>query len=125
MQQESNRPRRIGHLLQRELADLLRREVKDPRVHNVTLTGIDMSRDLASAKVFFTCLDPMADVKVMEEALNGVSGFLRHALRDRVDLRGIPKLRFVHDASMERGARINELLARTRTAPGNGDDSER
>jgi ribosome-binding factor A len=124
MQQDSSRPRRIGHLLQRELADLIRREVKDPRVHDVTLTGVDMSRDLASAKVFFTCLDPKADVKALEKALNGVAGFLRHALRDRVDLRGIPKLRFVHDASTERGARINELLARTRGASGDTDENE-
>ena len=110
MHTESNRPRRIAGLLQRELSDLIRREVSDPRVGDVTLTAVDVSRDLSSARVYFTVFDKKHDVKDVAHALNHAAGYLRHHLRSRVDLRGIPNLRFVYDESVERGERIDSLL---------------
>ncbi len=114
MHTESNRPRRIAGLLQRELSDLIRREVNDPRVGDVTLTAVDVSRDLANAKVYFTVFDKGHDVKDVARALNHAAGFLRHHLRSRVDLRGIPQLRFVYDESVERGERIDSLIDHAR-----------
>ena len=112
MHQETNRPRRVAHLLQREVADLIRREVNDPRVQHVTITGVDVSRDLSQAKVYFTCLDRDTDAVEAEKALNHASGYLRHHLKARLDLRGVPHLRFVYDESVERGAHISELIDR-------------
>jgi ribosome-binding factor A len=70
MHQESNRPRRVAHLLQREVANLIQREVNDPRVQHVTITSVEVSRDLSRAKVYFTCLDTDSDAKAAEKALN-------------------------------------------------------
>jgi ribosome-binding factor A len=114
MPTESNRPRRIAGLLQRELSDLIRREVSDPRVGDVTLTAVEVSRDLASARVYFTVFDKGHDVKDVTRALNHAAGYLRHHLRSRVDLRGIPNLRFVYDESLDRGERIDSLIDRGR-----------
>ncbi len=110
MHNETNRPRRVAHLIQREVADLIHRELNDPRVQQVTITAVDMSRDLSQAKVFFTCLDAHADPQDLEKALNHAKGYFRHHLKSRLDLRGIPNLRFLHDKSIERGARISELI---------------
>ena len=112
MHQETNRPRRVAHLLQREVADLIRREVNDPRVQHVTITSVDVSRDLSQAKVYFTCMDADSDASAVEKALNNAKGYLRHHLKERLDLRGVPNLRFVYDESVERGAHISELIDR-------------
>jgi ribosome-binding factor A len=112
MHQETNRPRRVAHLLQREVADLIQREISDPRVHHVTITSVDVSRDLSQARVYFTCLDSDADPAEAEKALNHAQGYLRHHLKSRLDLRGVPHLRFIYDTSIERGARISALIDR-------------
>jgi ribosome-binding factor A len=112
MHQETNRPRRVAHLLQREVANLIKREVNDPRVQHVTITGVEVSRDLSRAKVFFTCLDTDTDAKAAEKALNHAKDYLRHHLKSRLDLRGVPHLRFVYDESVEHGAHISELIDR-------------
>ena len=112
MPTESNRPRRVGHLLQREVADLIRREVGDPRAQLVTITSVDVSPDLKQARVYFTCLDGAANTKEVEKVLNHATGYLRHHLKSRLSLRSIPHLRFVYDESVERGSRISELIDR-------------
>lgn len=117
MPSESNRPRRIAGLIQRAVAEVLAREVKDPRVGLVTITGVKMSRDLASAVVYFTCLDEHADIRAVTRALADVTGFVRHALWDHLDLRGVPRLRFEYDESVARGQRIEALLRRDGPPP--------
>ena len=112
MHQESNRPRRVGHLLQREVAALIQREVNDPRVQHVTIISVDVSPDLKNARVYFTCLDATANTKKVEEVLNNATGYLRHHLKSRMSLRSVPNLRFIYDESVERGAQINELIYR-------------
>jgi len=112
MPNESNRPRRVGHLLQREIADLIRREVNDPRAQHVTIISVDASPDLKQARVYFTCLDADADTEKVEKTLNNAKGYLRHHLKSRLSLRSVPHLRFIYDESVERGSRISALIDR-------------
>ena len=120
MRKETGRTRRIAELLQRELAVLIPRELGDPRLSQLTLTGVDVAPDLSHAKVYITQLSGVANAPATLAALNGAAGFLRHALRGRLDLRIIPELRFLYDESVERGAEISRLLERARTGDGDG-----
>ncbi|MHB8256502.1 MAG: 30S ribosome-binding factor RbfA [Acidiferrobacterales bacterium] len=120
MRKETGRTRRIAELLQRELAVLIPRELGDPRLAQLTLTGVDVAPDLSHAKVYITQLSGVANAPATLAVLNGAAGFLRHALRSRLDLRIIPELRFLYDESVERGAEISRLLERARTGDGDG-----
>jgi ribosome-binding factor A len=123
MRKDTGRTRRIAELLQRELADLLHREVHDPRVGPVTLTSVDVAPDLSHAKVYITQLSGVEHAPATLKALNNAAGFLRHALRDRIDLRVIPQLRFLYDESVEKGAAISSLIDRA-MAQDRGDKSD-
>jgi ribosome-binding factor A len=108
---DGGRAERVGAELLRELALLLRSEVRDPRLGPVTLQEVRVSRDLAHAKVYFTCfpLDECGDEQV--KLLNGaLAGFLRHELSRRVRLRTVPQLHFVHDTSVREGERLAALI---------------
>jgi len=107
---DSNRPRRVGALLKRELSDLIAREVNDPNVGKVTITAVEVAPDLKNAKVYFTCWQDDDNYQKTLAGLIRARGFLRHCLRDRVDLRAIPSLHFVYDESIERGDRISKLI---------------
>lgn len=110
MQKVSNRPRRVAELIRRELAMLIPRELDDPKAHQITLTGVEMSRDMSSARIYFSLLSGAVEAKKMTKSLNRAAGFLRHALMGRVSLRAVPALRFYFDESVERGARIDSLI---------------
>jgi ribosome-binding factor A len=101
---------RVGDQMQRELADLIRLEVKDPRVGMVTLSGVEVTRDLAHAKVFFTQLGGEEKGMEAEQGLNHAAGYLRRVLGTRLRLRSVPTLRFIYDDTPERGARISALI---------------
>ena len=103
------RPRKVADLIQRELADLLRRDVRDPRVGMVTLTSVDVSPDLSHAKVFFTLLDKDRKDETVH-ALQRAAGFLRSQLAHRMKMYTTPELRFAYDESVERGARLSQLI---------------
>ncbi|AHE99004.1 30S ribosome-binding factor RbfA [Thioalkalivibrio paradoxus] len=105
-----HRSERVGDQMQRELAELIRLEVKDPRVGMITLSGVEVSRDLAHAKVFFTQLGGEAKGLEAQQGLNHAAGYLRHALGTRLRLRSVPTLRFIYDDTPERGARISALI---------------
>jgi ribosome-binding factor A len=99
----------VADLIQRELSDLLRREVRDPRVGMVTITSVDVSPDLSHAKVFFTLLDK----KLLGETTHGLqraAGYLRSQLSHRMSMYTTPELRFVYDESVERGDRLSQLI---------------
>jgi ribosome-binding factor A len=104
------RLRRVADQIQRELSGLLRAELKDPRVGMITLTGVEISPDLAHAKVFFTTLGDADALARTEAGLKRAAGFLRSELGHRLKLRITPELRFVHDASVERGVRLSKLI---------------
>jgi ribosome-binding factor A len=101
---------RIADQIQRELAELVRTEVRDPRVGMVTLTGVEVSRDQSHAKVFFTILGPEAAARDASEGLARAAGFLRSQLAHRLSTRSVPELHFEHDESVERGMRLSKLI---------------
>ncbi len=104
------RARRIGDRIREELATLLQREVADPRIGRLTVTGVDVDRELAVATIYVAAADAGGRSEEMLSALQGAGGFLRTALAARIPLRSFPRLRFRWDVSVDHGARIEELL---------------
>jgi ribosome-binding factor A len=109
VKRSSGRPQKLGDQIQRELSDLLQRELRDPRVGMVTITSVDVSPDISHAKVFFTILDP-AKVEETTKGLQRAAGFLRSQLARRIKLYTTPELRFQYDVSVERGDRLSRLI---------------
>lgn len=110
MPREFSRNDRLGNQVLRTLNELLRFETKDPRLELVSLTAVDLSRDLSVAQVFFSMLDPNADPAPVKEGLDRASGFLRGRLGREIKIRHVPELRFVHDDSAAEGQRISDLI---------------
>ena len=111
MPKDYPRTRRIAEQIQRELADLIRLELKDPRVPAlVTITDVEVSPDQSHAKVFFTLMGDERLVADATDGLNRAAGFLRTQLARRMKLRTIPQLAFRYDASVERGIRLSHLI---------------
>jgi ribosome-binding factor A len=108
--QPSYRVERINELIRRELVMLLKQETKDPRLQEVSVTDVLTSRDLSSAKVFYTV--PESDQAIVEPLLNKASGFFRSRLSKTLDLRHTPALRFIYDSAPNTGARIEDLLSK-------------
>ena len=105
----SGRAQKLGDLMQREVSDLLRLELRDPRVGMITITSVDVSPDLSHAKVFFTLLEKQK----LEETLKGLkrsAGFMRSQLAKRIKMYTTPELRFEYDESVERGDRLSRLI---------------
>jgi len=102
------RSARIADQIQRSLAELIRLEVRDPRVGLVTITGVELSRDHSHAKVFFTVLG--ADSAPALEGLSRAAGFLRSELSRQLTTRKVPELHFAFDDSVERGVRLSRLI---------------
>ncbi len=111
MPRSSGRAQKVGDQIQRELSEIIHRELRDPRVGLVTLTAVDVSADCAYATVYFTCLD-QAHVPVAVEGLQRATGFLRAQLGKRIKIWTTPELRFVYDESVERGDRLSRLIDR-------------
>ncbi len=105
-----SRTSRIADQMQRDLAQLIRTEVKDPRVGLVTIQSVDVSPDYAHAKIFFTQLGDAKNAKACTDALNHAAGFLRHQLAARIGLRTMPVLHFAYDESVERGIHLSQLI---------------
>ena len=108
----SRRIERINHLLRQEIADLLTREVKDSTLSSalISITDVETSPDLHSAKVYFSVYGDEDTIKAAEEHLKRASGFLHHNLKERLDLRHTPHLEFIVDRSLARGDRIMRLM---------------
>ena len=113
MPREFSRHQRLGNQVLRTLAELLRFEVKDPRVKNVALTSVDLSRDLSVARVYFGLLDPDADADSALEGLERATGFLRGKLGRSIKVRHVPELRFTHDDSAAEAVRLTDLINQT------------
>jgi ribosome-binding factor A len=109
----SGRPQKLGDLIQRELSELLQRELRDPRVGMITITSVDVSPDMSHARLFFTLLEK----DKLEDTLSGLkrsAGFLRSQLAKRIKMYTTPELRFEYDESVERGDRLSRLIDSTR-----------
>ncbi len=116
MGKEYSRTQRVGDFLQQELAQLIQRELRDPRVQMVSITGVDVSRDLTHAKVFFTQLgvDDSAGAKATTDVLNKAAGFMRSQLAHGATMRTVPRLHFRFDESVGRGRDMESLLREVR-----------
>ena len=114
MAKDYSRTQRIGDQMQRELAMLIQREIKDPRLGLVTITAVDVSRDLSHAKVFITVMgkDDPEQIKLNLEILGEAAGYLRMLLGKLMKVRTIPQLHFQYDASIRRGAELSALIER-------------
>jgi ribosome-binding factor A len=111
MPREFSRTRRVGEQLQRELAVLVRDEIKDPRLGMISISGADVSRDLAYATVYVSVLGDDSAVTESLAVLNRAAGFLRHRLGQSMRIRTVPQLRFEFDSSLQEGARMDALIS--------------
>ena len=118
MAKEYARTQRVADYLQRELAALIQHEVRDPRVGMVSITGVDVSRDLGHARVYYTMMgsDSSEDASESTEALNKAAGFLRSHLSRSSNMRSVPQLRFYFDSSVGRGRDLENLIRRAAAA---------
>lgn len=110
MPKEFSRSARVTEQIKRELAELLRLEVKDPRVKMVSLTDVEITPDYAHAKIYFTSLEGIASEERILAGLQAASGFLRRELGRRIRIHTTPQLHFVYDKSLEDGARLSSLI---------------
>lgn len=111
MKKEFSRTERVGDQLQRELAQLINQELKDPRLGMVTVTAVEVTREFEHAKVFVTVMGAAEqDIKRNLSILNKAGGFLRRELGRRIRIRTIPELHFHYDESIERGMQLSALI---------------
>jgi ribosome-binding factor A len=108
---------RVNQLIKEEISTLLQRELKDPRLGFVTVTGVETSKDLRVAKVFVSVLGDERQWTASMTALASARGFVRNWLRQHLDLRVTPEVDFRADHSMERAARIQSLLKQVQDKP--------
>jgi len=113
MPKEFSRGLRVAEQIRRELADLIRLELKDPRVGFISLTDVELTPDYAYAKVFFTAMQGAEAVPGILEGLHRASGFLRRKLGQRIHIHTLPELRFQYDPSLEEGSRLSRLIDQT------------
>ncbi len=121
MPKDYSRGQRIADQIQRELSEIIRLELKDPRVGLITLTGVEVTQDNEHAKVFFTALGQPVQQEAATRALNHAAGFLRSMLAQRLRLRTVPQLRFDYDVSVERGVRLSRLIDEAVSSHPQGD----
>ena len=116
MAREFGRPQRVAEQIQRELALLIQRELKDPRVGMVTVSAVEVSRDLAYATIFVTFLgkDETEEIQSALAALQHASGFLRSQLGRIIRMRLTPHLTFKYDHSLVRGRELSSLIDEAR-----------
>ncbi len=111
MSKDYSRTQRVADQIQRELADMIRTEAKDPRVRMITITDVEVTRDYAHAKIFYTIFNNNKEDNIAtEEGLKHASGFLRSQLSSRMKLRVTPQLHFIYDESVERGLYLSRLI---------------
>jgi ribosome-binding factor A len=111
MAKDYSRTDRVGEQYQREIAMIIQREIKDPRLSMATVSAIEVSRDLAYAKVFVTFFEEDPDkLKQSLKVLNDAAGFIRSLMGKRVRARIMPELRFMHDPSLNEGIRMSRLV---------------
>lgn len=122
-----SRSERVGDLIREELSSLLLRQVRDPGVRSVTVTRVQMTRDLQLARVYYTVHADARDKQDAERALRRAKPFLRRQLAGRLRLRHVPELTFFHDEALEREDRVARLLeeiSAARNEEVNGDNAD-
>jgi len=112
---EYQRSDRVGDLLLEVISDLLRREIRDPRVRDVALTAVKMSKDLRHARVYFNLLGGAGQHDEAAKGLTSASGFIRTKAAKQLNLRFAPSIEFTYDESADEAQRIDELLKQAKT----------
>ncbi len=112
----------MGAQVLRTLSELLRTEVKDPRLESASLTAVELSRDLSVARVYFSLLNPDDEPQPALDALTKASGFLRSKLGRAMKVRHVPELRFAHDDSIAHGSAMSKLIQDAIDQGNNGKD---
>ena len=110
MPKDYSRTRRVGEQIQREMAQLVQQEIKDPRLGLVTISAVKLSKDMSHANIFFTILNDEQSVEETLKILDGASGFLRHELAKRMQLRIVPHVHFKYDESIAYGNELSSLI---------------
>ena len=110
MPKEFSRSQRVAEQIRRELAELIRLELKDPRVGMVSITEVQVTPDYAHAKVFFSSMSGEEGLPEVVAGLQRSSGFLRRELGKRIRIHTLPQLHFEYDKSIEQGARLTRLI---------------
>jgi ribosome-binding factor A len=110
MAKDNPRARRLGEQIQRELGDLLRRNVKDERIGNVTVTAVSVTGDLRTARVYYLVFGKDGPDPKVQRGLESAAGFLRNALSKSLMIRYTPTLSFELDTSIEHGVRLTQLI---------------
>lgn len=124
MAREYARTDRVGQQIQKEIAVILMREIKDPRLSMTTVSAVEVTRDLAYAKVFVTFFnDKPEEIADSIEVLNEAEGYIRSLLAKRLRARIMPHLRFVYDKSMSEGVRMSALVDQA-VASDKSDDTD-
>ena len=121
MAKSNSRTARLADQIQRELAEAIRGELKDPRIELVTVTDVEVSGDGQHAQVFFTTLRGEEAIQPAVEGLHSATGLLRSRLAKALRTRTVPELHFVYDESIERGARLSRLIEQAVGDPTNED----
>jgi|KBSSwiStaDraftv2_1062776.scaffolds.fasta_scaffold276118_2 ribosome-binding factor A len=105
------RPERVAERIKREAADILESQIRDPRVTGmVSVTDVEVTQDLSYARIYVSVLASSTPVEDVLRVLQSAAPFVRRQLAPRLELREVPQIRFVHDDSIARGARVDELL---------------
>jgi ribosome-binding factor A len=119
------RPERVAHRMRREIADILANRMRDPRMSSwVSVTDVEITGDLAFARVYVSVLPEGAERDEALRVLGGAAGFVRRELAARLGLREVPEIRFQLDTSIEHGARVDEILRRLGRGEPVGDDAD-
>jgi ribosome-binding factor A len=121
MMMDAKRAKRVGVRIRQEVADLLLRRVKDPRIGFVTITEVDVSPDLRRAKIYYSVVGTEVDRQRAAEGLHRASSFIKRELAPRLQLKFMPEIGFVYDPSLEYGDRIEKLLRDIRQEGVEGD----
>ncbi len=122
---EYDRPKRVGHLIREEISDIIMKRLKDPRVGFVTVTQVEISKDLRRAKVYVSVMGSREEVDLSLEGLNSAKYFIKRELGKRVRLKFLPDLDFVYDESMEHAFRIDSILRELRRKGELGGEEDR
>lgn len=105
-----SRSNRVGGLIQQVLAQLMRKDISDPRLANTTITAVKMSRDLRIARIYFATEKGAEKQKAAREGFERARGYIKRELAQRLELRYMPDLKFFYDDAIDRGARIEKLI---------------
>ena len=124
MAQGIDRPRRVGHLIQRQLAEILREELRDEIPGLVSITGVDMSRDLRHATTYVSLIGASDDRNALMDALKEHRHSLRSALSSSLNLRFTPEIHFRYDKTIEHGVRLSNLITEANAMRPNDDGDD-